>query len=484
MAASETLASARAYLEQGRRPIPVPKGSKAPIIEGWQTLHLGLDDLPRYFSNGQNIGILNGQPSGDLIDVDLDCVEAVQIGGEILPQTGAVFGRDGKGRSHYLFISQLATKQYRDVDGAMLLELRSSGSQTIWPPSVADGKGRRWDREGVPAEVAPGDLAARAGRLAAACLLARHWPKQGGRHDASLALAGGLLRGGWAPDAITTFVQIVVQAAGDREVRDRVNSVTSTVQRVQHGGAATGWPRLAELIGEPVVSRVRDWLNIGPEASGAEPRSGVKGQVIDPDDGPTGKLIQVNGRFMRDITRESLATLAEANFPTPSVFRRGDVLVQVARRSKALEARPLRSATLKGLLDRAANFVKIHMTKAGPVFERLGHLMTSSMTSSRCRRPDSGCCRSWPGSPGRRWCSRAGACSLSPATTRRRATSSTWAGWKPSGTTSRWRKRRPSCRMSCCMISRSGIERAGLMQSPCWCSHSSARSSAERHRCT
>jgi hypothetical protein len=78
----------------------------------------------------------------------------------------------------------------------------------------------------------------------------------------------------------------------------------------------------------------------------------------------------VSQRFLRDITADALAALEAANEPEPSLFRRGDVLVHVARRSSsALEARPVRHAGLKGLLDRAADFVRVKMTKLGPVAE-------------------------------------------------------------------------------------------------------------------
>ncbi len=48
-----------------------------------------------------------------------------------------------------------------------------------------------------PKVVSGDELLARVGKIAAASILARHWPEEGGRHDAALALAGGLLRLGW-----------------------------------------------------------------------------------------------------------------------------------------------------------------------------------------------------------------------------------------------------------------------------------------------
>jgi hypothetical protein len=309
-----------------------------------------------------------------LVDVDLDCHEAVLIGPDFLPPTGAIFGREDKPRSHYLFIAQdLATRQYRDTNGKMVLELRSTGTQTIWPPSVADEKRRAWDQEGEPARIEAGELVLRAGRLAAAALLARHWPAPGARHEASLALAGGLLRAGWTADELAAFVWAVARAAGDDEPRDRVKSVATTARRMEDDKAATGWPRLSELVGVAVVGRVCEWLGIHP-GSGRTHGDGADearhGTVIDPpEDEPVGEPILVNGRFMRDVTHDALVALQHANDPVPTVFRRGDLLVHVARRPLALEARALRPPGLKGLLDRAANFVREREIRMVPVIE-------------------------------------------------------------------------------------------------------------------
>jgi hypothetical protein len=354
----EALAAAQAYLERGWRPIPVPRGSKGPILNGWQHLRLTAEELPKHFDDGQNVGILNGEPSGDLVDIDLDRVEAVRLGAEILPTTGCIFGRDGKARSHYLYrASGVKTRPYRDLDGSTLVELRSSGSQTIVPPSVADGKLRAWDRDGEPANVDPDELLARTSRLAAACILARHWPGQGARHDASLALAGGLLRAGWSEDDVAAFVLAVARAAGDEEVRDRVKSIATTARRLDGGATASGWPKLAELIGEAVVRKARDWLGV----------SGVSGVSVVPEAGASeARTIRVDKRFLREITREALEALEAANRP-PRLFQRGGVLVQTVRNpdSGALEARALRHAGLKGLLDRAADFVRLKPQKDG-----------------------------------------------------------------------------------------------------------------------
>jgi len=69
-----TLDAAQEYVSRGWQPIPVPHRSKKPALKGWPDLRLTAADLARHF-NGQpsNLGILLGEPSGGLVDADLDC---------------------------------------------------------------------------------------------------------------------------------------------------------------------------------------------------------------------------------------------------------------------------------------------------------------------------------------------------------------------------------------------------------------------------
>ena len=95
---------ARDLLARGLSPIPVPHKSKGPRINGWQTLRLASDDLPRYFNGVPcNIGTLLGESAGWIVDVDLDHPRAVELADSFLPDTGMVWGREGKPRSHRLY---------------------------------------------------------------------------------------------------------------------------------------------------------------------------------------------------------------------------------------------------------------------------------------------------------------------------------------------------------------------------------------------
>ncbi len=262
------LDAACAYVRAGRAVVPVPRGRKGPVIEAWQKLRLTESDLPHYFGNGENnVGILLGEPSRHFTDVDLDCLEALALWSYFLPQTDLIHGRPGKPASHRWYISEGAKlEQFEDVDGTMLVELRSTRGQTLVPPSVhPSGEVLGWECEGTPAVVDATSLRAAVARLAAAAILARHWPEKGSRHQAGLAVPGLLLRGGTPEEDVALFIEAVARAAGDEEWQDRVRAVRDTARELAEGSPATGAPRLAELLrgdGAKVVGRVQRWLGL------------------------------------------------------------------------------------------------------------------------------------------------------------------------------------------------------------------------------
>jgi hypothetical protein len=263
---------AAAYLDRGWAPIPVPLGAKNPGRSGWQHLRITQDTLAHHFSDHPgNIGILLGTPSGGLVDIDLDCPEAIVLAPHLLPPTPARFGRPSAPGSHWLYqvAEPVKSNQFRDPtraredERAMLVELRSTGRQTLFPGSVhPSGEPVEWASDGDPAAVPADELVAAVRRLAAATLLGRSWPAHGTRHQAALALAGGLLRAEWSIDDGEAFVRAVVAAAGDPEVDDRVRAVRSTADALAAGNQVTGWPRLAEFVGEGVGKAVCKWLGI------------------------------------------------------------------------------------------------------------------------------------------------------------------------------------------------------------------------------
>ena len=129
--------AAKTYIQRGWYPVPVPYMQKGSLVDGWPDLRLTLDEVPRYFKAGpQNIGVILGEPSGGLVDIDLDVPEAIKLADAFLPETDCVFGRKGKPRSHRLYISKPIPEKrvpFETNEGIMLVELRSTGDRLFSP---------------------------------------------------------------------------------------------------------------------------------------------------------------------------------------------------------------------------------------------------------------------------------------------------------------------------------------------------------------
>jgi hypothetical protein len=257
------------YIERGIAVIPVPLRTKRPVLDGWPSMRLTIETLHTYFGDTPtNIGILLGEASRGLIDIDLDCAEAIKLAPMFLPTTGTIFGRAGKPSSHMLYKATgtvPARVSFEESKGTMLLEIRGTGHQTVGPGSIhTSGEPIVFERCGAPAVVDAIELERAARRLAAATLLVRHWPQQGTRHEIALSLSGYLLNAGWSVEEIKEFVAAVVEAAGDDERDDRLRAVETTATKHANGEAHTGGPRLAELLGSPLVDLFARWLQFKP----------------------------------------------------------------------------------------------------------------------------------------------------------------------------------------------------------------------------
>jgi hypothetical protein len=154
---------ALAYIARGWAPVPIPYKKKRPLDEGWPSRLITAADAGRYFNgDAQNVGVQLGKASNGLVDVDLDCAEAIAAAVYFLPDTQC-FRRTSKLRSHWLYQSDLwqtedkAAIQFKFCAGKgkdrkeqMILELRigggDKGAQTVFPGSVHEtGELIEWD---------------------------------------------------------------------------------------------------------------------------------------------------------------------------------------------------------------------------------------------------------------------------------------------------------------------------------------------------
>lgn len=272
------------YLNSGFAVIPIPHNSKAPVLANWPQLRITHDDLREFFSeDGQmNIGVLLGEPSGWTIDCDLDVPEAVEAAKHFLPES-MCFGRPARPRSHYIYRC-IGAKSRKYANGRVLVELRSTGSQTVFPGSSYPDGPIEFALNIPPAEISEEDLLARVGKVAAVAMLAGLWPElEGSRHEITLALSGSLLHAGWPADDVSEFMAALLKVARDPDLKDRVKAVQDTLKA---GKRVTGLPTLAKLLPPDVLEKLQDWLSITPD-----PTCGLKiSSTLAPIEAPAVKL--------------------------------------------------------------------------------------------------------------------------------------------------------------------------------------------------
>jgi putative DNA primase/helicase len=258
------------YLRRGWTVIDLPYGRKEPGRKDWQLERLDDDALRERFGGGpRNVSVLPGPVSDNLIDLDFDHLLLAYNARGRLPETGLVFGRVGKPDSHWLYRSDQLPKTKRFVDpipkekGGMgtIGEFRTSSTlQTVLPNSQhPNGEAIRWTRYDKPAEVDGDELFQTYALLCAETLLEYHWPGSG-RHDAALALAGGLLRAGWDEERIVRLIEH--QCRDTARPGEVASIVADTARKLDEGDAVTGWPTLEEHVVPQVIREFRRWAGI------------------------------------------------------------------------------------------------------------------------------------------------------------------------------------------------------------------------------
>src|SRR4051794_30508877 len=181
----EIVDAALDYVARGYAVVPIDYQDKKPTHENWQDIHICSEaDVHLWFGGKrQNIGV--DLARSKLVDVDMDCDEAIALAPRFLPPTGAIFGRKSKRRSHWFYQlelpdvgSKISIKDAGD-DGKPkeICALRiGPGQQTVVPRSKHKDSGEliEWDEDGKPSTPEGATLLRRFCLWGAAALLARH----------------------------------------------------------------------------------------------------------------------------------------------------------------------------------------------------------------------------------------------------------------------------------------------------------------------
>lgn len=252
------------YAAKGWALTPLLPETKIAYELEWQTRPLSIAQVNARTWDA-NVALVLGLSKK--IDIDLDVPEAITVALRFLPPTPVIWGRKTAPCSHYLYSITAVTVAYaafRDVEGVMLLEFRTGEHYSMIPPSVHDETRElvtwrsTWDN---PAEY-PDVVLFRATRaVAITVLMSRHWPAEGSRHHAALALAGVLLRRGLSGPLVEQIVLEAATLAGDiDELEDRRKAVEDTLAELEIGGHVTGAPTLETCLrdGQRAVARLLD----------------------------------------------------------------------------------------------------------------------------------------------------------------------------------------------------------------------------------
>jgi hypothetical protein len=263
---------------------------KKPVGEEWQKRKLA-DPIPA-FNDGDNIGVLLGEPSGNLVRLDPDFATIPAVAHILFPEPSLTYGRASSPRSGRLVTCNIKSKDFKlpksmkDHPGLPLrdgkpslvvFQILGTGKQIMVPPSVHPETGEEVVWQSPPdAQLATLDapeLLRRVGIEAFLMVVRQFWPARGSRNEAAMALSRVLLEAlaTHYPDdekriaTVDELVVAVAMAGGDgEESRNGKVRAEATLEKMRAGEETTGLTRLVELLELPqdVVKTFRKWLVI------------------------------------------------------------------------------------------------------------------------------------------------------------------------------------------------------------------------------
>jgi|TARA_R110000868_G_scaffold270979_2_gene530434 hypothetical protein len=158
---------------------------KKGVAESWTVrLKKQIKQLDQ-FKEFTNVNIATGGDSL-VVDVDLDCPEALLLADAFLNPTGMEFGRESTPRSHRLYkvidLTKKHTRVYFDFkekEKSMLVELRANKHYTMCGGQYDNGEKVVWSKYETPVEVNYDTLHKQLSKLAVACVILRKAPTPG-----------------------------------------------------------------------------------------------------------------------------------------------------------------------------------------------------------------------------------------------------------------------------------------------------------------
>ena len=285
--------------------IRVKPQSKIPYDNAWQRTTNTDIDLS-IFGSADNIGIVLGDNSGGIVDVDLDSEWARLAGPHLLPETGMIFGRASAPKSHHIYrVDQPGRSEKRKVRGKTSVEYRATGAMTVFPPSIhPTGERIEWHSHGNIATATREELLRRISMIAIIDEIASHYGT-GSRHDFVLHFTGTLIDfGTLSDDEILELVYVLATVTNDDELDDRMRAVETTLEKARNGEPFTRGPQFELVVGGTVLNNIRKLLSAPTQSTPLVPVPlngvSVDGPILlEPDRNDTGIAIEF-ARAMKD----------------------------------------------------------------------------------------------------------------------------------------------------------------------------------------
>lgn len=132
--------------------VPIPLRGKVPQVKGWQQLRDVTEPLVRaWYADGllQNVGLLCGEASGNVVVLDFDGKDGYHAFCEKFPalaDTYTVETGSGDGMHVYVKVTTLpASTGTIEVPGGGKLEVKANGRQVVVPPSIHPDTGAAYE---------------------------------------------------------------------------------------------------------------------------------------------------------------------------------------------------------------------------------------------------------------------------------------------------------------------------------------------------
>lgn len=292
---SGLLEHARKYVSYGWSVFPLD--GKVPIVSwtGYRNTKPTDTELSMWFREGvaTGIGVITGKPSG-LVVIDADVSRGGLATLQEIGLDSPARVRSGGGGIH-LYFRYDGPEIRSKVNAWPGVDVKAEGGYVVAPPSLhPSGNKYVWESNGeipyLPEWVAEMLVGADRGRAQSRTIpsairvvgngraipderiqelvqILLPYYTEGQRHALNLAIQGWLAKRGFRYDDVEAVVRGLMDASGDREVRDRLRVLSDTYEAVASGRLVAGTVALEELIGKEETGKL---LEIFGEAQEGE----------------------------------------------------------------------------------------------------------------------------------------------------------------------------------------------------------------------